>query len=197
MPAVLKAIEIANSGEIGEIRGVSADFCYSITYDEDRKIFRSDMAGGGLLDVGVYGLNFAAMVLGYDIEDICALSDVRDGIDCQTSVLIKYISGAVASISGGVNVLKPTNGYIYGTKGYITLPKFYGADELIVTIGDDQKKIVKPYMGNGFEEEICEACSCIRAGKIQSDIMPMEESIRIIKQMDLIREKINLKYPFE
>lgn len=197
LPAIQEAFKIANSGEIGEIRGVKADFCYSATPMEEPKLFCSDMAGGSLLDVGIYGLNFAAIFLGDNPESITSFSDVVDGVDLQTNVLIKYPNGAIASVSSAINVTKPETGYIYGTKGSIALPHFYGAQELIVYSGNEERHIVKPSIGDGFEEEIIEACSCIRAGKIQSDRMPMSESIRILEQMDCIRKQINLSYPFD
>ena len=197
LPAIKEAVEIANSGEIGKIRSVKADFCYSTTPDEESKIFRNDMAGGSLLDVGIYGLNFAAIFLGDNPESVISLSDVVDGVDCQTNVLIKYPNGTIASVSSAIDVKKPETGYIYGTKGYIVLPQFYGAQELIVNSGNDERHISKPSIGEGFEEEIIEACQCINSGKTQSDVMPMSESIRILEQMDYIRKQINLKYSFD
>ncbi len=197
LPAICEARKVIESGEIGEIRGVSADFCYSISESEDRKVFKNDMAGGSLLDVGVYGLNFVAIFLGDNPKSITAVSDVSDGVDCQTNVLIKYDNGVIASVSSAINTLKPETAYVYGTKGYITLPQFYGAKELIVKTDDGERYISKPTIGDGFEEEIIEACNCIRLGKIQSDVMPMSESIRILEQMDSIREQIGLKYPFD
>ena len=197
LPATAEAVAVAKSGEIGEIRGVSADFCYSSTPQDEPKIFKNDMAGGSLLDVGVYCLNFAAIVLGEQPEQIIALSDVQDGVDRQTNILLKYANGKTASLSSAVTVCKPATAYIYGTKGYITIPGFYGAKELTVTTHEGERTILKPSIGDGFEEEIIEACSCIRAGKIQSDILPMTESIRIMEQMDEIRRQIGLKYPFD
>ena len=197
LPAIHEAVRVANSGEIGEIRSVSADFCYSSTPQEEAKIFDNAMAGGSLLDVGVYGLNFAAIVLGEHPESMVAVSDVADGVDCQTNVLLKYANGTTAHISSAINVQKPATGYIYGTKGYIEVPDFFGAQELIVHKGTEENRIRKPSIGEGFEEEIIESCQCIRAGKTQSDSMPMAESIRIMKQMDDIRKMIHLTYPFD
>ncbi len=197
LPAINEAVKIVKSGEIGDIRGVSADFCYSCPPVEDPKLYRNDLAGGALLDVGVYGLNFAAIFLGNAPESISSISDIDNGVDCQTNILMKYEKGAIASVSAAINVTKPETGYIYGTNGYIKLPCFYGAQEIVVNVNNRERRIAKPSIGDGFEEEIYEACSCIRAGKTQSDIMPMSESIKILEQMDCIREQIGLKYPFD
>lgn len=197
LPAINEALKIAKSGEIGDIRGVKADFCYSCPPMDDAKLYSNDMAGGALLDVGIYGLNFAAIFLGNNPESICSISDIDYGVDCQTNILMKYQNGAIASVSAAINVIKPETGYIYGTRGYITVPCFYGAKEVFVNVDNEERHISKPSIGDGFEEEIYEACSCIRAGKTQSDVMPMSESIRVLEQMDYIREQINLKYPFD
>lgn len=197
LPAINETLKIVQSGEIGDIRGVKADFCYSMPYNAQSRVYNPDLAGGALLDVGIYCLNFAAIFLGDEVEDIISMSDVNYGVDCQTNVLLKYSNGRIASLSSAVNVRKPNTGYIYGTKGFISLPNFYAAQEIIVNVNNSERRILKPFMGNGFEEEIIEACSCIRDGKMQSNIMPMKESIRIMKQMDLIRNQIGLRYPFE
>ena len=197
LPAIQEAVAVAKSGEIGVIRGVSADFCYSTTPEAEPKIYQNDMAGGSLLDVGVYGLTFAAVVLGEHPEHMVAVSDVTGGVDCQTNVLLKYANGVTAHVSSAINVRKPETAYIYGTKGYIEVPRFYGAQELIVHADAGKRHISKPSIGDGFEEEIIEACECIRAGKMQSDILPMSESIRIMQQMDEIRKQIHLAYPFD
>ena len=115
---------------------------------------------------------------------------------CISSVIFCK-NGEIASLSSAINVLKPETGYIYGTKGYIELPCFYGAQEVIVNVNNEVCHIPKPSIGDGFEEEIYEVCSCISDGKTQSDIMPMSKSIKILEQMDYIREQIDLKYPFD
>ena len=197
LPAIKEACAIVQRGEIGEVLGVNADFCYASTPQEEAKLFQNEMAGGSLLDVGVYGLHFAAMFLGNKPKSICAAAQVEEGVDCHTNVLMKYESGAMACISSAINLYKPESAYIYGTKGYLYLPQFYGATDIFLNIGGQEQHIVKPGMGDGFEEEICEACTCIRAGRTESDILPLSESIEILKQMDEIRKQIGVKYPFE
>lgn len=197
LPAIREAVKIAQSGEIGEIRGARAEFCFYSTPSPISRIYAPELAGGAVLDVGVYCLNFVAAFLGSNPEAITAISDVKNGADYQTDVLLKYQNGAIASISSAVNVSKPVVGYVYGTKGYIKVPHFFGAIELLVNANGEERRIHKPSIGDGFEEQIEEACNCIRRGKIQSDIMPMAESIRIMEQMDTVRKQIQLVYPFE
>ena len=197
LPAINEVEKIVKDGTIGEILSLSADFCYGSTPDEERKIFINSMAGGSLLDVGVYGLHFASIFLGDNPEQICSLSKIEYDVDVQTNVLLKYKNGAIASISSAITVVKPESAYIYGTKGYIHIPCFYGANEFFININGKETHIKKPSIGYGFEEEIYEACRCINLGKNESDVNPLDKSITILKQMDLIREQNGIKYPFD
>lgn len=197
LPAIKEAHEIIKRGDIGEILGIDADFCYSTTPEEEAKLFQREMAGGSLLDVGVYGLHFTSIFLGNTPEVVVALANTDGGVDIHTSVTLRYKNGAIANITSSIGVEKPENAYVYGSKGHIHIPNFYGANELFVNIGGDLNHIVKESIGDGFEEEIIEACECITKGKLQSDILPLDESIAILEQMDYIREQIGIKYLFE
>ena len=197
LPAIEEAQRIVASGEIGEIRAIEADFCYRTAPNAVPRLYLPDLAGGSLLDVGVYGLHFAAIFLGSAPETLLALGHTDQGVDIHTSILLKYKDGAIANITSAIGVAKPESGYIYGTEGWITFPCFYGPQELTVHTHQGERRIEKPYVGNGFEEEILEVCRCIREGKRQSDIMPLGETITILRQMDAVREQIGLRYPFE
>ena len=187
LPAINEALSIVKSGEIGDILSVSADFCYRTTYEEEPKLFKKEMAGGSLLDVGVYGLHFASFVLGNEISDIKSVMQIQNGVDMQTYILLKYKNGAVANITSAINIHKPEDAYIYGTKGFIRIPCFYGASEIFVNVDGTEKHIKKPYIGNGFEEEIMECNRCIKDGKTESDIHPLSDSIDILKIAEDIR----------
>ena len=197
LPAVKEACAIVASGAIGEVMGLTADFCYASTPLEESKIFQNDMAGGSLLDVGVYGLHFASLFLGTAPERIHADAWIKYDVDCHTKILLQYANGAIAEVSSAISLEKPESAYIYGTKGHIYLPQFYGAKELFVTIDGKEEHLLRPGIGDGFEEEIIEACSCISAGKLESDVLPLSESIAIIRQMDSIRRQIGVRYPLE
>lgn len=197
LPAIKTLQTIIASGEIGQVMGLEADFCYATTPEEEGKLFLNNMAGGSVMDVGIYGLNLAALLLGTQTEDIRAFAHVSDGVDLHTQMVLKYPNGAMASVTSAIALRKPETAYVYGTKGYVCLPTFYGAQELIINTDGTDRRIPMPSMGDGFEEEICEVCSCIRAGKKESEIMPLDESIRILEWMDEIRKKISVQYPFD
>ena len=197
LPAILEAQRLVKEGRIGELRGLEADFCYGMSTKVDSYIYRNELAGGALLDVGIYGLTFAALFLGTDPVKITADADVWHDVDRQNCVVLKYENGALANITSAVNLFKPETAYLYGSKGYISIPTFYGAQELFVHVDGETEHIAKPSLGEGFEEEILEACKCIREGKQQSDILPMAESIKLLRQMDAIRKQIGIRYPWD
>ena len=196
LPAIEKALALAAEGAIGEVCGLRADFCYRITPTEDRKVFRNDMAGGAILDVGVYPLHLAAMLFGTEVESITADACIDHGVDCHTEVLLRYPGGAMAATSSATTLAKPEDAYIYGTKGYIFLPQFYGATEFFVRVGKNEEHIVLPPVGQGFEEEILEVVRCVNAGMTESDRHPLSRSIAVLEQMDEARRQIGLSFPF-
>lgn len=197
LPAMLEAKRIVDNGEIGEVRGISADFCYRTPADAVPRLYLPSLGGGSLLDVGVYALHFADIFLGSEPETVLALGHTDQGVDIHTHILLKYRNGAMASLSSAIGVTKPETGYIYGTKGWIELPCFYGPQEFLVHTNEGERNVQLPWLGNGFEEEIIEVCRCIRSGRLRSEAMPPEKSIAILKQMDAVRSQIGIEYPCE
>lgn len=193
LPVMAKIKEVIASGKIGDVLETSADFCYNSSHF-DHAIFDSVCAGGGLLDVGIYGLTFASMFLGDDIVDVKPMAYVNNNLDERLNVLLSYKSGAIARVSSAITLEKPSDAYIYGTKGYIYVPTFFGASEFDVVVGGNKENYSVPFKGNGFEEEIEECNRCILAGKKQSDIMSLNQSGIMMKLMDDIRKKIGVVY---
>ncbi len=191
VPATKKALDAVSSGAIGEVLGISADFCYRTEKADEPNLFNVNMAGGSLLDVGVYGLHFASLFFGENPSEIKSVANLENGVDTLMEVLLKYESGAIAKISSATRLSKPADGFLYGSKGRIYMPCFYGANELYV----GSEKIDAPALGDGFEEEIIESCRCIREGKTESDIHPLSSSINILTQMDEIRKQCGIVYP--
>ena len=136
-------------------------------------------------------------MLGNSPEEIKTVAKIDHGVDLRTNFLLKYKDGKIADLSSAITLDKSADAFVYGTRGYIYLPKFYGAQEFFINVNGEQRRISAPSIGDGFEEEIIEACECITQGKKQSDILPLAESIAILEIMDRIRAEIGLKYPFD
>ena len=197
LPAITEVMAKVKAGEIGELLGLSADFCYASTPAEEKKIFRNDMAGGALLDVGVYTLHLAAMLFGLSVESISAEANLLDGVDAHTQVSVRYTGGGIASLSSAIVVQKPATAVLYGSRGYIRIPQFYGASEYTVVHGNKETRFECPFLGNGFEEEILEVIRAVRAGETESPSHPLSLTISVLEQMDKIRRMIGLSYPMD
>ncbi len=197
VPGTIKILELIKSGILGEIKGVEGKFCYTMDEDEmDHHVLKNENGGGSLLDVGVYGLNFASWYLGRDIESIYAKAEILNGIDAHTCALLKYKNGGIADISSAVLLRKPNEGYIYGTNGYIHVNRFYAPQEIEINLLDGTKEIIEAkYIGNGFEEQIIHVCECVEKGLTESPINTFEQTLFITKQMDNIRKIIGVEYP--
>lgn len=197
VPGTIKMLELVENGVLGDILGVEGKFCYSMDEDEmDHHVFKRENGGGSLLDVGVYGLNFASWYLGKDIETINAQSDIYNGVDSHTCVLLKYKNGAIADISSAILLRKPNEGYVYGNKGYARLLRFYAPQEIDIYLNNGETvKIPVPYAGNGFEEQIAHFSECVSKGLKESPVVTHEQTLYITKQMDKIRKITGVEYP--
>ena len=197
VPGTLKMLDLVEEGVFGDILGVEGKFCYTMDEDEmDHHVFKPENGGGSLLDVGVYGLNFASWYLGKDVEEINAQCSVYNGVDSHTYAILKYKNGAIADISSAILLRKPNEGYVYGTKGYAHLRRFYAPQEIEIHLNSGESQTISvPYAGNGFEEQIAHFCECINKGLKQSPIVTPEQTLYITKQMDEIRRMIGIVYP--
>lgn len=193
LPVMAEIKKVITAGVIGDVLEVSADFCYN-NPDHSHHAFAGDGDGGSVLDVGIYGLNFALMFLGEDVRQVQAMARTENNADLNMNALLKFGSGAMARVSSALALEKPELGYIYGSKGYIRVPDFYGASEFDVVVDGEVTTHTAPFKGNGFEEEIEEACRCISDGKTQSDTMPLARSMAVLKLMDEIRAQLGIVF---
>ncbi len=193
LPAMAEIKKVVADGVIGDVLEVSADFCYN-NPDHTHHAFAGGGDGGSVLDVGIYGLNFALMFLGEDVRNVQAAARLENNADLNMNALLTFDGGRIARVSSALALEKPEVAYIYGSKGYILVPTFYGAGEFDVVVdGKVQSKSV-PFKGNGFEEEIEEACRCILSGKTQSAVMPLDRSMAVLRLMDEIRARLGIVY---
>lgn len=197
VPGTLALMELIEKGTVGDVLAVEGKFCYTMDEDEmDHHVFKKENGGGSLLDVGVYGLNFASWYLGKDVEHISAEASFRGEVDNHTCVLLKYKNGAIADVSSALMLRKPNEGAVYGSKGYVTFNRFYAPEKLNIKLLDGTEySINTPYRGNGFEEQIAHFCDCISKGLKESPVITREQTLFITEQMDEIRKIIGADYP--
>ncbi len=200
LPVIRRAMEWVQVGRIGEPRMVQADFGFRTDVDEDSRIFAPEFAGGGLLDVGVYALSFASMVFGrqpVEVKSLAHLGETR--VDDQNAIVLKYDQGELALLSSAIRTNTPQEARIMGTEGMIHVhAPFWRGDRASLTVGEKKpEEVLVPYEGNGYNCEAAVVGECLRAGKIESELMPLDESVAIMETMDRIRAEWGLSYPME
>jgi len=199
LPAQVKLRQLLAAGAIGEPRMVISYFGFRAEMNPRGRLFDPALGGGGLLDVGIYQLAFASMVFGR-AQTITGQAHLgRTGVDEQAAVVLGYGEGRLAVIGSSVQADMPQEARILGTDGTIHLPlPFTGGAKITLARGaKDVEEIELPVTDNGFSYEIEEVCRCIAAGKTESDVMPLAETLSLMKTMDEIRAQWGLKYPME
>lgn len=198
MPSRTKIREIIDSGIIGTPDTLTANLHYSIAGKE--RMVRPELAGGALLDLGVYSLNFAMMVFGTDIREIRSNAVLTDtGVDRFNSMTLVYSDGKIANLSSGFTSRSDRQGVIYGTRGYAIVENINNPQSISVFNAEDQllQKVQFPQIATGYEYEVLESELCLEEGKIQSPSMPHEETLRVMKVMDGLRKEWGVVYPGE
>ena len=198
MPSRRIINEVLSSGVIGNISTLTCNLSYPVTYKP--RIVRPELAGGALLDVGIYGLNFALMHFGDDI--IRTDSSVRftdTGVDAMETITLHYRDGKMAVITAGVLARGDRKGIFYGDKGYIIVENINNPQSISVYDLTDTlvKKLEVPVQISGYEYQIREAMARIRAGEIESASMPLDTTIAVMERMDALRAAWGLTYPME
>lgn len=195
MPLSKKINELIAADAIGKVNSLTANLGYSISNIE--RIWNPALAGGALLDLGVYTLNFASMVLGKNIKVINSSSTYFDsGVDAQNSITIQFEEGPIAMLFS--NALSETNreGIVYGDKGYMVIENINNPE--MIRIYNLDYKLIEEYKApaqiTGFEYEVLACIKAIEAGKTECEDMPHAEIIRIMKLMDGLRAEWGVRY---
>ena len=201
MPSRKLIDEIVSSGEIGEVTTVAANLGYRV--DGNARMTDPALAGGALLDLTVYPLNFASMVLGNRIRRIAAsMVPAATGVDGQDNVMIEYESGQMASLFSTMYAMTDREGQILGTKGFITVENINNPQVIRVYASDGltrelTREIAVPEQITGYEYELLSCKRAIEAGALECPEMPHAETLELMRQMDEIRRQFGIVFPFE
>ncbi|MDH6310129.1 putative dehydrogenase [Dysgonomonas sp. PFB1-18] len=196
MPLSKTINEIIESGVIGKPVYLSANLGYP-NYRMER-MTNPDLAGGALLDLGVYPINFASMILGADIEHITSTCTLMNtGVDGQNSITITYAGGGMAVLSSTLYAKTDRQGLVAGENGYIIVENINNPQKVMV-VGSDYQILSQydcPPQITGYEYQVYASIEAIRNGWIESPFMPHTETLRIMKLMDGLRKSWGVKYP--
>jgi predicted dehydrogenase len=197
LPHILRVREIVAAGTLGDIVTVTAEHGQWFAHDPEHRIFKPALGGGALLDLGIYPVSFASMVLGTPAR-VTAVSDPAfTGVDATTSILFQYASGAHAVLNTTSYALTENAAAINGTQARLEIAgTFYRPSTFAVV---DRKGTVletwdEPHQGGGLRHQAAEVGRRVRAGEKESPRMPLDETLSSMKTMDEIRAQIGLTY---
>lgn len=199
LPPIRQARQWLAEGLIGEVKMVKADFGFNFGWHPESRLLDPKLGGGALLDAGIYPVSFASMVFGGQPEKIMSSAKIGvTGVDEQFSILMEYEGGRTAVLNGAVQLDMVNDAFIYGTKGYIHIPNFLFSRASSLHVKDEEPvkfEDTRTFAGYAFEAE--EAMNCLREGRLESSVTPLDETLAIMKMLDQVRQQWNLRYPFE
>jgi len=201
IPAMVKAKQMIDEGLIGDIQIVASDFGFTAPFDPKSRLYDPELGGGSLLDVGIYPVSLAFLILGPP-ERIVSMGQIgTTGVDEQSAMIFGYKNGAMAVGYATIRCGSYTEATIIGSRGMIRLHAQVGLFrpfKLTLRISGEEDRIIDlPYDGNGYNYEAAEVMRCLRSGKTESPVMTLDESVEILRTMDKIRAQWGLKYPLE
>lgn len=202
LPHIHQVRAVLAAGEIGDVISVEADHGQWFEFDPKFRLFAPELGGGALLDLGIYPISFSYMVLGKPDRITARGVMAATGVDAQTSAIFDYASGAQAIVTTTLQAATPCKAVINGSKGRIEIDRtFYTPTSFRVTThkGGTEKITEYPndYQGHGLREQAVEFARALKAGEIQSPLLPHDETISIMATLDEIRSQIGLRYSFE
>jgi dihydrodiol dehydrogenase / D-xylose 1-dehydrogenase (NADP) len=198
LPVYDKVDEWIKGGRIGDVKYIKADIGFTYPFPKGDRHINNELGGGGLLDVGVYGVALASWVYGRKPERIVSMAHIGEtGVDMQSAIIFGYDQGEMAVITTSLQALLTFDAWIHGSKGTIHVQDYMRAATVVLkTRGQPDETVSCPFT-NGFEFEIMEVMNCIKEGKTESARMTLDETLANTELMDEARAQWGLVYPTE
>jgi predicted dehydrogenase len=197
LPTMVRVREILDAGTLGSIVYLTAEHGQWFPDDATHRLFAPSLGGGALLDLGIYPISFAHMVLG-EPSRITAVSDPAfTGVDATTSAVMQYPGGAHAVVTTSLAAASDNPAVIYGTEARLELDGWFYTPTSFRVVSRDGTVLESyqpPAGGRGMEHEAIEVDRCLREGLTESPMMPLAETLTVMATMDEIRRQIGLDY---
>ena len=199
LPHYAQVREIIASDVLGPIFSIHADHGQRLADQNIPRLIEPQLAGGALLDLGIYPISFAHMILGNPVAIISSAVMTDKGVDAQSSMIFTYENGAQAVLTTTMIEQTPCRAVVAGLNGWLEIDRtFYNPASMRVVLNDGSvTEYPNTYSGHGLREQAESFKQLVQSGKLQSDILSWKDTVDIIKSMDTVREQIGLKYPFE
>lgn len=201
-PLIRRLKALVDDGVIGEVRTVQADFGLSGPFPPAHRLRDPAQGGGATLDLGVYPVSFAHLLLG-EPESVTARAQLSpEGVDLQTGMLLSWAGGAQALLHCAINSGTGVTASVTGSAGRIDVPGGFFYPERFVLHRDGrepQEFVAAPEDGprDSMRHEALEVMRCVRAGRLESELVPLEGSLGVMRTLDAVRAAVGVRYPGE
>lgn len=196
-PTIRRVVELLGDGAIGEVTAVHASFGLAGPFPPEHRLRSPGLGGGALLDLGIYPITLAHLALGMP-DSVQAWAHLSaDGVDENTGLLLGYDAGAVAALTCGIAGGTPMSASFTGRRGRVDLPApfFRPAQAVLQRSGTADEVISVPLEGHGYVPEAAEVHRCLRAGLLESPLVPHAATLEVMSLMDTVRAQIGVSYP--
>ena len=193
-PAVVRLRELIADGAIGDVRAVQGELGVNAPTDPDDRFYNPAIGGGALFDLTVYPLSFAQMVLG--TPDTVTATGVLDanGVDIEEAVLLGWADGRSATLFTSLRCATPGQMRVYGTDGWIDVPpRFHHPLRIVLhRTGAEPEEITAPALGGGYSHELIEVTECVAAGRPESAVMPLADTVAVQDAMGQVADQLGM-----
>ncbi|MGB2955319.1 MAG: Gfo/Idh/MocA family oxidoreductase [Anaerolineales bacterium] len=199
-PVHVRIRELLSDNAIGTPNGITINFLAKPPFDLNNRFFDLNLGAGVLLDTASYGVSWASSLFGEPDAVTGLASFGESGADYQTSLVLRYSKGQLVCLMSSQISYDDKDAVLFGEKGKIVVhsPWYKPVEMTLHQEGKEPELISLPLDGyNGYEYEAMEVMNCIKAGKTESAIMPLDETLSIMKTLDAVREQWGHKFPFE
>ncbi len=191
--------QIVESGILGPIRMIQADHGQRLADQKINRLVDPNLAGGALLDLGIYPVSFAHMILGKPNKITASGVLTDEGVDARTSIILDYDNGAQAILNTTMIEQTPTRAVVAGLNGWLDIDRtFYTPADMKISLYDGTvTNIPNKYLGHGLREQAEIFRLLVESEKLESEILNWQSTLEIMQILDTVRNQISLKYPFE
>ncbi|CAN5245452.1 Gfo/Idh/MocA family oxidoreductase [soil metagenome] len=198
-PVIRRLQQVLDSGAVGSVQQVRADLGFVVDRPPTDRLLDPALGGGVLLDMGIYPLTFAYLFLGEPTHVTATAAKSEAGIDVNLAVAQSYDSGAVAALTASMTGHTPRTASIATDRGVFELTNgFHHPTSATWTSSSGEVETLRePVIGTGLANEALEVVRCLRNGETQSPLVPLEDTVALMRQMDAIRDQIGVRYPGE